>query len=97
MWILRSTTLDKEQTIRLPPGTARTVGRGPRSDFVIDSMLLSRVHCRMSTTSTQLVVEDLKSTNGTYVNDTRVECIALNNGDCLRLGRVEFLVSREEQ
>jgi len=51
----------------------------------------------MSTTSTQLVVEDLKSTNGTYVNDTRVECIALNNGDCLRLGRVEFLVSREEQ
>ena len=97
MWILRSTTLDKEQTIRLPPGTARTIGRGPRADFVIDSTLLSRVHGQLSTTRSQVVVEDLRCTNGTYVNDTRVECIALNNGDCLRLGRVEFIVSREEK
>ncbi len=97
MWILRSTTLDKEQTIRLPAGTARTIGRGPRADFVIDATLLSRVHCRLSTTVSQLVVEDLKSTNGIYVNDKRVECIALNNGDRLRLGRVELIVSREEK
>jgi len=97
MWTLRSTTLDKEKIIRLLPGSARTIGRGPRADFVIEATLLSRVHCQLSTTTSQLVVEDLKSTNGTYVNDTRVECIALNDGDCLRLGRVEFLVSREEQ
>jgi len=97
MWILRSTTLDNEQIIRLPPGTARTIGRGPRADFVIEATLLSRVHCQLSTTTSQLVVEDLKSTNGTYVNDTRVECLALNDGDCLRLGRVEFVVGREEQ
>ena len=97
MWVLRSTTLDKEKIIRLPPRSARTIGRGPRADFVIEATLLSRVHCQLSTTTSQLVVEDLKSTNGTYVNDTRVECIALNDGDCLRLGRVEFLVSREEQ
>ena len=97
MWTLRSTTLDKEKIIRLPSGSARTIGRGPRADFVIEATLLSRVHCQLSTTISQLVVEDLKSTNGTYVNDTRVECIALNDGDCLRLGRVEFLVSREEQ
>ena len=97
MWTLRSTTLDKEKIIRLPPGSARTIGRGLRADFVIEATLLSRVHCQLSTTTSQLVVEDLKSTNGTYVNDTRVECIALNDGDCLRLGRVEFLVSREEQ
>ena len=97
MWTLRSTTLDKEKILRLPSGSARTIGRGPRADFVIKATLLSRVHCQLSTTTSQLVVEDLKSTNGTYVNDTRVECIALNDGDCLRLGRVEFLVSREEQ
>ena len=97
MWVLRSTKLDKEKIIRLPPRSARTIGRGPRADFVIEATLLSRVHCQLSTTTSQLVVEDLKSTNGTYVNDTRVECIALNDGDCLRLGRVEFLVSREEQ
>jgi pSer/pThr/pTyr-binding forkhead associated (FHA) protein len=97
MWTLRSTTLDKEKIIRLPSGSERTIGRGPRADFVIEATLLSRVHCQLSTTTSQLVVEDLKSTNGTYVNDTRVECIALNDGDCLRLGRVEFLVSQEEQ
>ena len=97
MWILRSTSLDNEQIIRLPPGPASTIGRGPRADFVIEATLLSRVHCQLSTTTSQLVVEDLKSTNGTYVNDTRVECLALNDGDCLRLGRVEFVVARDEQ
>ena len=60
MWILRSTTLDKEQLVRLPTGTARTIGRGPRADFVIEATLLSRVHCQLSTTTNQLVVEDLK-------------------------------------
>ncbi len=95
MWILRSRDTDGEQTLRLPPGAMKTVGRGPRADFVLDATLLSRVHCQLSASADQLVVEDLKSTNGTYVNDERVECVALKVGDRLRLGRVEFVVSQE--
>ena len=95
MWILRSRNSDSDQTLRLLPGAVKTVGRGPRSDFVLDAILLSRVHCQLSATDGQLVVEDLKSTNGTYVNNKRVACVALKVGDRLRLGRVEFVVSRE--
>lgn len=95
IWILRPRHTDSDQVLRLPPGVVKTVGRGPRADFVFDVTLLSRMHCQLSAAANQLVVEDLKSTNGTYVNDKRVECVALKAGDCLRLGRIEFVVSRE--
>ena len=95
MWILRPTHSDSGKVLRLPSGVVKTIGRGPRADFVLDATLLSRMHCQLSAAANQLVVEDLKSTNGTYVNDKRVECVALQAGDRLRLGRVEFVVCRE--
>jgi pSer/pThr/pTyr-binding forkhead associated (FHA) protein len=39
-------------------------------------------------------VKDLDSTNGTFVNGARVTEAALNDGDRLGVGRVEFVVSR---
>jgi pSer/pThr/pTyr-binding forkhead associated (FHA) protein len=41
-----------------------------------------------------LVVEDLRSTNGTFVNGRRVERAALGDGDRLTVGRIDFAVSR---
>ena len=58
------------------PAPRETLGRGPRADFVIDTSLLSRVHCRLEATETELTVEDLKSTNGTFVNGRRVSQVA---------------------
>jgi pSer/pThr/pTyr-binding forkhead associated (FHA) protein len=98
MWILRSTSTNIDETeriLRVTPGTSRTIGRGPRADFVIDTSLLSRVHCRLEATETELTVEDLKSTNGTFVNGRRVSRTPLQNGDRLRLGRLELVVSKE--
>lgn len=95
MWILRSTNEQTERILRVTPGTPRTVGRGPRSDFVVDVTLLSRVHCRLQATQTELTVEDLGSTNGTFVNDRRVSESPLQSGDRLRLGRLELVVSQE--
>jgi pSer/pThr/pTyr-binding forkhead associated (FHA) protein len=43
----------------------------------------------------ELEVEDLDSTNGTFVNDQRVRRATLNAGDRLRVGRVELAVTRE--
>ncbi|MXY17617.1 MAG: FHA domain-containing protein, partial [Acidobacteria bacterium] len=43
----------------------------------------------------ELVVKDLDSTNGTFVNGWRVEQATLREGDLLRLGGVEFEVGRE--
>ena len=100
MWILTTddSAVDPPVTIRLTTGAERTVGRANRSDFILDAALVSRVHCRLSTdASGDLSVEDLDSTNGTFVNDQRVSGrAALSPGDRLRVGRVELSVKRAE-
>jgi len=93
MWIL-TTDDEPPRVLRITPGTARTVGRGPLADFTIDAALLSRVHCRLAATDGTLTVDDLNSTNGTFVNGERVRQATLNDGDRLRLGRLALTVSR---
>ena len=95
MWVLRSTDDSGRYTLRLALGAERTVGRGPRADFVVDVALVSRVHCHLSTSDSGLAVEDLRSTNGTFVNDKRIRQSPLRVGDRLRLGRLELSVSEE--
>jgi len=83
-------------TFRLSAGAVKTVGRATRADFVLDAALVSRVHCRLSVTPADaLEVEDLQSTNGTWVNDQRVARLQLAAGDRLRVGRVELTVDRD--
>ena len=89
MWILEST----EATFRLKPGAIKTVGRAPRADFILDVALVSRLHCRLTAADENLEVVDLSSTNGTFVNDKRVEKARLKTGDRLRIGRVELMVN----
>jgi pSer/pThr/pTyr-binding forkhead associated (FHA) protein len=98
MWILRSSESrgTRGVTFRLSPGSIRTVGRAVRADFVVDAALVSRVHCRLSADDRdRLQVEDLGSTNGTFVNDRRVRRAMLAPGDRLRIGPAELVVSRE--
>jgi pSer/pThr/pTyr-binding forkhead associated (FHA) protein len=98
MWILRSADAPEESplTFRVLPGGMKTVGRAGRADFVVDAALVSRVHCRLvSGPDGQLEVEDLKSTNGTFVNDRRIKKAVLAPGDRLRVGRVELIVTRD--
>ncbi len=90
MWILQS----PEGTFRLKSGAIKTVGRAPRADFILDPALVSRLHCRLTAGDDQLEVLDLKSTNGTYVNDKRVEKAQLTTGDRLRIGRVELTIEK---
>jgi pSer/pThr/pTyr-binding forkhead associated (FHA) protein len=89
MWILQS----PEGTFRLTAGAIKTVGRASRADFILDVALVSRVHCRLTAGNDQLEVVDLKSTNGTFVNDKRVDAAKLAAGDKLRIGRVELMVT----
>ena len=93
MWILqRSEARDDALTFRLRIGAIKTVGRAPRADFILDAALVSRLHCRLTATDEALEVVDLSSTNGTFVNDKRVEKAKLAKGDRLRIGRVELTV-----
>ena len=91
MWILQS----PEDTFRLKPGAVKTVGRSPGADFIVDAALVSRVHCRITASAENLEVEDLSSTNGTFVNDKRVDKAHITSGDRLRVGRVELTVERQ--
>ena len=99
MWILTASE-DQETgplTFRLSPGALKTIGRAKRADFLVDAHLVSRVHCRLTaTTADQLLMEDLGSTNGTYVNGRRIAHAFLVAGDRLRVGRVELVVRRTD-
>jgi hypothetical protein len=80
-------------TFMLGPGEI-AVGRHPESDIVLDDVTVSRQHCRFDSHQETLQVEDLGSTNGTYVNDARVDTATLNPGDEVMIGRFQFLVAR---
>ena len=74
----------------------KTIGRGTRADFIVDRALVSRLHCRLTAGDGHVDVEDLSSTNGTFVNDKRITRAQLASGDRLRIGRVEIRVTRDE-
>ena len=100
MWILSTDDgeVDPPVVFRLPTGVERTVGRANRSDFILDVAMVSRIHCRLTADAQgDLTVEDLDSTNGTFVNDRRVSRAPLASGDRLRVGRIELSVQKASE
>ena len=97
MWILRTLNDgEPEKTFRILSGGIRTIGRATGADFIVDAPLVSRVHCRLTALPDgDLEVRDLNSTNGTFVNDERIENVRLSSGDRLRVGRVELVALRD--
>jgi pSer/pThr/pTyr-binding forkhead associated (FHA) protein len=96
MWILKSAQEATDPlTFRILPGNVKTIGRSPGAQFIVDAALVSRLHCRLSAGATELQVDDLDSTNGTFVNGKRVKRSSLKEGDRLGVGRVELVISRE--
>ena len=97
MWILRILNDgEPEKTFRILSGGIRTIGRATGADFIVDAPLVSRVHCRLTALPDgDLEVRDLNSTNGTFVNDERIENVRLSSGDRLRVGRVELVALRD--
>lgn len=83
LWNRRAFPLEKE-LIR--------IGRASQNDIVIDRRSVSRFHCQIRRDGDRLLLEDLSSTNGTYVNDARLDGFhALSVGDSVRIGD-EYLV-----
>jgi eukaryotic-like serine/threonine-protein kinase len=62
------------------------VGRDRTCSIVLSHPAVSRRHARMTLNGASWIVEDLKSANGTYVNNTRVERMKLKAGDVVRFG-----------
>ncbi len=96
MWLLQTT--DRSEAgpfaFRLMPGAIKTVGRSTTADFILDVGMVSRFHCRLTASpGGQGEIADLDSTNGTFVNDKRVQKGPLQIGDRVRIGRVELVVT----
>ncbi|NWG00356.1 MAG: SpoIIE family protein phosphatase [Thermoanaerobaculaceae bacterium] len=72
------------------------LGRDSSCDVVIPELTVSRRHARLFWENGELVVEDLGSSGGTFVNGVRIQRAVLHPGDLVRLGpRVELLAQAE--
>jgi len=66
-----------------------TLGRSRACNIVAENGAVSKFHARIERTFDQLLLTDLNSSNGTFVNGTKVMTALLSDGDVLLLGRVE--------
>lgn len=78
--------------IHLTPGR-NVLGREGANDFLVPHPSVSRQHCEVWLMDDALMVRDLGSRNGTFVDDAPVEEAPILTGQTLRLGDVEFLVA----
>jgi len=73
-------------------GDRFVIGRGPQCDLIIDSPRVSREHAALVREGMSYVLEDLGSSNGTFVGEERVTRQELQSGDVVRLGNEVMLV-----
>lgn len=67
-----------------------TVGRRPYNDVVIDNLAVSGEHAAIVMSGSEVAIEDLNSTNGTYVNGKSVKKQVLKNGDQIEIGKYKI-------
>jgi len=78
--------------------TEKTVlGRGEECDLRVPLLNVSRKHCELTLGEDELRVRDLASSNGTYVNNRRINETTLKAGDRLVIGPVVFTVQIDGQ
>lgn len=74
------------------PSAVTFIGRRQDCDMCIPLSVVSRRHCEVFTEFNSVHVRDLKSRNGTFVNDESIGETQLKAGDTLRIGPVTFVV-----
>ncbi len=75
-----------------PMGHSASIGRAADNEIVVDDLLVSRYHARVTPAPGGFWVEDLSSLNGTYVNGSPISSTLLRPGDRLTLGHAEFSI-----
>ena len=64
-----------------------TIGRAPDNEITIENLAISRRHATITRVDEQYILEDLGSSNGTYVNGTKIKKTALEDGDLISVGK----------
>jgi pSer/pThr/pTyr-binding forkhead associated (FHA) protein len=87
--VISEIPLDKEET---------TIGRKPENTIHIDNLAVSGRHARVLKIGNKVILEDLGSTNGTFVNDKQITKHILQHGDSVVIGKhLLTFVSLEEK
>jgi pSer/pThr/pTyr-binding forkhead associated (FHA) protein len=98
--ILRLTSIDAA-LVDAPPhlmaGDTYKVGRSKHCVFVLNDRSVSRTHAEVTAQDGSVLIMDVGSTNGTFVDDQRiVEPTQVKPGQAIRFGRVLFHLTRNE-
>ena len=72
-----------------------TIGRSPEADVVILDEKTSRIHSGVRYWDGDFYIKDLKSRNGTFVNDENVDVAKLQIGDRIQIGSIVMLFEQE--
>ncbi len=79
--VIKEVQLTKDRT---------TLGRRPYNDIVIDNLAVSGEHSVLQMMGNEVYLEDLNSTNGTYVNGKAVKKQLLQNNDTIEIGKYKI-------
>jgi len=79
--VIKEVQLTKDRT---------TLGRRPYNDIVIDNLAVSGEHAVLQMVGNEVHLEDLNSTNGTYVNGKAIKKQSLNNNDTVEIGKYKI-------
>jgi pSer/pThr/pTyr-binding forkhead associated (FHA) protein len=79
--VIKEVQLTKDRT---------SLGRRPYNDIVIDNLAVSGEHAVLQLTGNEVYLEDLNSTNGTYVNGKAVKKQLLQNNDTVEIGKYKI-------
>ena len=71
------------------------IGRSSEQDMVLIEDMVSRKHAKLTLAADQIVIADLGSTNGTFVNGQPVRRVTLADGTQVTLGRTTLVFRRD--
>jgi FHA domain len=73
-----------------------SIGRSRVNEIRLDDISVSGQHCRIVPENGRHVLCDLDSTNGTFLNDKKINRVTLKEGDTIRVGETQFLYKIEQ-
>jgi ABC transport system ATP-binding/permease protein len=82
-----------DAAVAIPEQGEILIGRDPAADVTIDSAQVSWHHARITSEGSRWIIKDLGSTNGVFLNGSRIRAAALHPEDELRLGPVQVQLS----
>ncbi len=97
-YCLNKQVQDLDGFITLAPGQKINIGRSPdKNEIVFDNQNISKKHCQLLINNGQIVIKDVGSTNGVFINGSRIQMgnpVALSSGDRIGIGPITLILQQ---